>query len=549
MILPSEYQPPLPLERFILHEKPGDEAIPLDVLFVGAGPAGLAGAIRLAQLVRQDADSGGDLGEIEIGVLEKAETLGEHNLSGAVVNPAPFHALFPDLAADAFPFRAPVRGERVYWLGETGQRRLPTPREMRNHGHYVASICEIVRWLGERAEGLGVNLFTGFPAEALLMDEGKVIGVRTVPSGLDREGRPGSGYMPAGDVIASVTVLADGTRSALAQAYCRAQGIGSPNPQIFALGVKELWETKNPPQDVIHTMGWPLPNDAFGGSWLYPMGDDLVSLGLVVGLDYPQHTLDVHELTQRLKGHPLIRPHLEGGELVEWGAKTIPEGGLHSLPDRLHGDGLLMTGDAAGLVNVAALKGVHYAVQSGIYAAETIFGALKSKDTSSAALAAYDELLRQSFVYEDLRRTRNMRLAFKSGFYRGGIKASLMSATGGVFPGGRISTPSDADEQRSITPAAEFRPDGKLTLSKLDAVFRSGNATRDDVPSHLIVGDDVPPQVAEFYAHLCPAGVYERDGDRLVVNPPNCVDCKATDVLGPRWTPREGGSGPRYKRM
>jgi electron-transferring-flavoprotein dehydrogenase len=549
MILPSEYQPQLPLDRFILNEKPGDEAIPLDVLFVGAGPAGLAGAIRLAQLVRQDADNGGDLGEVEIGVLEKADTLGEHNLSGAVVNPGPFHTLFPDLAADAFPFRAPVRGETVYWLSETGQRRLPTPREMRNHGHYVASICEIVRWLGERAEELGVNVFTGFPAEALLMDEGKVIGVRTVPSGLDREGRPGSGYMPAGDLVASVTVLADGTRSALAQAYCRTRAIGSPNPQIYALGVKELWETKNPPHDVIHTMGWPLPNDAFGGSWLYPMGDDLVSLGLVVGLDYPRHSLDVHELTQRFKGHPLIRRHLEGGELVEWGAKTIPEGGLHSLPERLHGDGLLISGDAAGLVNVAALKGIHYAVQSGIYAAETIFGALKSKDTSSAVLAKYDELLRQSFVHEDLRRTRNMRLAFKSGFYRGGIKAWLMSVTGGVFPGGRIPTPSDAEEKRSITPATEFRPDGKTTLGKLDAVFRSGNATRDDVPSHLIVGDDVPPQVAEFYSHLCPAGVYERDGDQLVVNPPNCIDCKATDVLGPRWTPREGGSGPRYKRM
>jgi electron-transferring-flavoprotein dehydrogenase len=235
--------------------------------------------------------------------------------------------------------------------------------------------------------------------------------------------------------------------------------------------------------------------------------------------------------------------------LVEWGAKTIPEGGLHSLPERLHGDGLLISGDAAGLVNVAALKGIHYAVQSGIYAAETIFGALKSKDTSPADLAKYDELLRQSFVHEDLRRTRNMRLAFKSGFYRGGIKAWLMSVTGGVFPGGRIPTPSDAEEKRSITPATEFRPDGKTTLGKLDAVFRSGNATRDDVPSHLIVGDDVPPQVAEFYSHLCPAGVYERDGDQLVVNPPNCIDCKATDVLGPRWTPREGGSGPRYKRM
>jgi electron-transferring-flavoprotein dehydrogenase len=519
------------------------------VLFVGAGPAGLAGAIRLAQLVRQDAESGGGLGEVEIGVLEKADTLGEHNLSGAVVNPGPFRTLFPELAEEAFPFRTPVRGERVYWLGETGQRRLPTPREMRNHGHYVASICEIVRWLGEQAESLGVNLFTGFTAEGLLMEEGKVVGVRTVPSGLDREGKPGSGYMPAGDVTASVTVLADGTRSALAQAYCRSQGIGSTNPQIYALGVKELWETKNPPKDVIHTMGWPLPNDAFGGSWLYPMGDDLVSLGLVVGLDYPQHSLDVHELTQRFKSHPLIRPHLDGGELLEWGAKTIPEGGLHSLPERFHGDGLLITGDAAGLVNVAALKGIHNAVQSGIFAAETIFSALKAKDTSAKILAAYDEMLRQSFINEDLYRTRNMRLAFKSGFYTGGIKAWLMSVTGGIFPGGSLSTPSDADEARTITPAAEFRPDGKSTLSKLDAVFRSGNATRDDIPSHLVLGEDVPPEVAEFYAHLCPAGVYEREGDRLVVNPPNCIDCKATDILGPRWTPREGGSGPRYKRM
>jgi electron-transferring-flavoprotein dehydrogenase len=296
-------------------------------------------------------------------------------------------------------------------------------------------------------------------------------------------------------------------------------------------------------------MGWPLPSDVFGGAWLYPMGDNLASLGLVVGLDYPRSTLDVHVLLQKLKMHPLFHRYLEGGEMVEWGAKTIPEGGYFSIPERLHGDGLLIAGDAAGLVNVATLKGIHYAIQSGIFAARSIFEALKREDTSATSLASYDRALRSSYVFEDLRRTRNMRLAFKSGFWLGGLKAGLMSLTGGAFPAGRVEVKADVDEQRRAAPADEFRPDGQYTFSKLDAVFRSGNSTRDDVPSHLLVGEDVPGEVAEFYEHLCPAGVYEREGDRLVVNPPNCVDCKATDVLGPRWTPREGGSGPSYKRM
>jgi electron-transferring-flavoprotein dehydrogenase len=549
MFRPAQYQPVLPTERMISAEPPGDEAIPVDVLFVGAGPAGLAGAIRLAQLVRQDAEAGGTLGEIEIGVLEKAESLGEHNLSGAVVNPRPFRELFPGVADADLPFRRPVEQERVYWLSERGARRIPTPREMRNHGNHVASISEIVRWMGERAEELGVNIFTGFPAEALLVDGDRVAGVRTAPAGLDREGRPGSGFMPAGEVTASITVLADGTRSALTQAYLGWQSIGSRNPQIYALGVKEVWETRKPLDAVIHTLGWPLPRDAFGGSWLYPMADDLVSLGLVVGLDYAGHSLDVHELTQRFKSHPLVASCLEGGEMVEWGAKTIPEGGFHALPERLHGDGLLIAGDAAGLVNVAGLKGIHYAVQSGMLAAEAAFRALREGDASAKTLSAYDVALRASYVHDDLRRTRNMRLAFKSGFFAGGVKAWLMNLTGGAFPGAPIDSASDAEEPRRIVEAAPLQPDGKRSFSKLDAVFRSGNATRDDIPVHLIVGPDVPPEVAEFYEHLCPAGVYERDGDRLVVNAPNCVDCKATDVLGPRWTPREGGSGPRYKRM
>ena len=547
MIVPARYQPKLPTERIVLDEPPGDEATPLDVLFVGAGPAGLAGAIELARLVRADPA----LGPIEIGVLEKAGSLGEHNLSGAVVDPRPFRELFPDRADADFPFRGVVEHERVYVLGPRSARRIPAPPEMHNSGRFVASICEIVRWLGERAEELGVNVFTGFPAESLLVQQGTVVGVRTAASGLDRQGNPGSGYMPPSDLAARVTVLADGTRSALAQAWLERQGVRAPNPQIYALGVKELWETKRPLDAVIHTMGWPLPTDAFGGSFIYPMGEGLVSLGLVVGLDYRDASLDVHALLQRLKTHPLLRSLLEGGEMVEWGAKTIPEGGYHSLPSRLSGDGLLIVGDAAGLVNVASLKGIHYAMQSGMLAAQAIHAALKRSDTSAASLAAYDRALRESYVVRDLHRTRNMRLAFKSGFWLGGIKAGLMSLTGGAFPGARIPVSADADEPRRAPAHADdgLRPDGKLTFSKLDAVFRSGNATRDDIPSHLAIGPDISAEVAELYRHMCPAGVFERDGDRLVVNAPNCVDCKATDVLGPRWSPREGGSGPSYKRM
>ncbi len=546
---PADYQPPLPIDRFLVSEPSGEEAVPMDVLFVGAGPAGLAGAIELARLVRRDGEAGGTLGGLEIGVLEKAGSLGEHCLSGAVVNPAPFKELFPELAVGDLPFRGPAPRDRVYLLSEKGKTRLPTPPTMHNRSNYVASICEIVRWMGEQAEGLGVNVFTGFPADSLLVENGRVVGVRTTPVGLDRSGQPGSGYTPPTDVTARITVLCEGTRGSLTQAYLSSQGIRSPNPQIYALGVKELWQVKRPLQAIVHTLGWPLPRDAFGGSWIYPMADNLVSLGLVVGLDYRQTSLDVHVLLQRLKQHPLVAALLEGGELLEWGAKTIPEGGYHALPERMHGDGLLIAGDAAGLVDVPSLKGIHYAVASGIFAARTIYEALKSDDTSASGLSGYDAQVRDSFIGKDLYRTRNMRLAFKSGFYGGGLKAALMTLSGGALFGGRIAVEEDAEEAREVTPPETFNPDGQHTLSKVDAVFRSGNTTRDDIPSHLIVSEQVPPEVAELYAHMCPAGVYERDGDRLVVNAPNCIDCKATDVIGPRWTAREGGSGPSYKQM
>jgi electron-transferring-flavoprotein dehydrogenase len=499
--------------------------------------------------VKQDNENGGGLGDVNIAVLEKAESLGEHCLSGAVVNPLSLRALFPELTDTDLPFRRPVEHERVYVLSEKRVLRIPTPPTMQNHGNYIASICEIVRWLGAQAEALGINVFTGFPAASLLVAGDRVAGVRTTPSGLDRTGNPGSGFNPATDIVAKITALSEGTRGSLAQAYYEWQGIAGQNPQIYALGVKEIWETKQPLDALVHTLGWPLPPAAFGGSFMYPLEPNVIALGLVVGLDYENAHLDVHTLLQQMKTHSFFRKYLADGELVEWGAKTIPEGGYYSLPSRRHGNGIVILGDAAGFVEVASLKGIHYAIHSGIEAANTIFAALKKGDTSATALKRYDDAMNASYVVSDLHARRNMRLAFKSGFFMGGLKASLMTLTGGAFPGGKIETESDAAEPRTQAHTAPFTPDNQLTFRKLDAVFKSGNTTRDDIPSHLVIGADVPGEVAEFYSHVCPAGVYERVGDRLVVNAPNCIDCKATDVLGPRWTPREGGSGPRYRRM
>jgi electron-transferring-flavoprotein dehydrogenase len=407
----------------------------------------------------------------------------------------------------------------------------------------------MVRWLGGKAEELGVNLFAGFPADALLVEGSRVIGVRTTASGLDREGQPGEGYQEPTDLTARVTVLTEGTRGTLGQAWREWQRVTSPNPQIFALGVKEVWQVARPLDRIIHTLGWPLPRDAFGGTFVYPLGPNQIALGVVAGLDCPDVSFDAHGLLQQFKHHPLIEPLLDGGELLEWGAKTIPEGGWHSLPSRYSGDGLILAGDTLGLVDVPSLKGIHYAMQSGVFAARATFQALKAGDPSAAALGRYDAMVNESYIASDLRRTRNMRLAFKHGFYLGGAEAVLMTLTGGAFPGGRIAMHSDAEAPRTRDSGATFVPDNSLTFSKVDAVFKSGNATRDTIPSHLIVGKDVTGDVADWLSHICPAGVYERVGDELRVNPPNCVDCKATDDVGPRWTPREGGSGPKYRLM
>lgn len=551
-LVPSRYQPPLPIDRIIVGGPPGSDAVAMDVVFVGGGPAGFAGAIELARLVKRDNASGGSLGDVQIAVLEKARSLGEHNLSGAIVNPCAMRELFPDVAETEFPFRGLVHDERVYLLTSGRAIRIPTPPTMANRGSYIASLSEIVRWLGQQAESLGVNVFTGFPVDTLLTEGGRVIGVRTTASGLMRDLSHGSAYEPPEEIAARVTVLSEGTRGMLSEAYCEWQGITSENPQIFALGVKEIWETKQTLATVIHTLGWPLPKNTFGGSFIYPLAPNLIAMGLVVGMDYPDASLDVHVMLQRLKLHSLVRPLLEGGRMLEWGAKTIPEGGYYALRKRRSGDGVVIIGDAAGYVEVASLKGIHYAMQSGMFAARAIFDALKSSDTSAASLGAYDRSVDTSYIVSDLRKRRNMRLAFQdTNLYAGGIKAAMIALTDGIVFGRKIDSSADADVPRveGLAVLSPFTPDGTLTFNKLEANFRSGNATRDDIPSHLIVGADIPSAVADLYSHMCPAGVYERHGGKLTVNPSNCIDCKATDVIGPRWTPREGTSGPHYRLM
>jgi electron-transferring-flavoprotein dehydrogenase len=546
-LLPVAHQAGLPLEKLLIKDAPSSEAIEMDVIFVGAGPAGLAGAIELARLAKADPA----VGELQIAVLEKAGALGEHNLSGAAVNPRAFRELFPELQDKDFPFRQQVDKEAVYFLTATGAIRVPTPPTMHNVGNYTASLSEMTRWLGAKAEELGVNIFTGFPVDSLFVEGKTVKGVRTTPSGLDRDGVTKRGdYAEPTDLTAKVTVLSEGTRGPLGQAWREWQGVKSENPQIFALGVKEVWEVKKPLDRIIHTLGYPVPLDAFGGTFVYPYGPNKVAVGVVVGLDHHDPKLDAHVLLQKLKLHPLVKELLDGGTMIEWGAKTIPEGGWYSLGERNSGDGVILVGDTAGFVDVPSLKGIHYAMQSGIFAARAIFQALKKGETGAGALAPYDEMVAGSFIKSDMMKTRNMRLAFKDGFFVGAAKAGLMTVTGGRIPGGRISMHADAEAPRDGgTAATPFIPDNTITFSKLDAVFKSGNATRDTIPSHLIVGKDISAEVATFYEHLCPAGVYEREGETLRVNAPNCIDCKATDVLGPRWTPREAGSGPKYREM
>jgi electron-transferring-flavoprotein dehydrogenase len=488
------------------------------------------------------------------------------------VRPGPLR----QLVGKDFPSYGEVPGEAVYFLTRSRAWRIPTPPTMRNHGNVVVSLAELGSWLAEKAEAGGAMVLPETDAQQLLVEDGRVVGVRTGDKGRGRDGEQLARFEPGSDIRAGTTILCEGTAGHLTGAALSHFGLAAASPQVWALGVKEVWRVPRPLRRVVHTMGWPLRLGAryreFGGSFVYPMGDELVSLGLVVGLDYRDAALSVHDLLQELKTHPLVRGVLEGGERVGWGAKTIPEGGFVGLPRAFHAPGLLLCGDGVGLVNVPALKGIHYAVESGRLAAEA---------AASGELESYDRALRASFVWEELRPVRNMRQAFVGGFWRGSLSAGVATVTRGRVPFGDRPTERDAEQELFVTDRASRypAPDGRLTFDKLSSVFLSGNRTRDDQPSHIRVQTEAPRTLAEMWVRMCPAQVYEvagasggrgtgdkgggggdggdgADGGRVEgagadvvtvsVTPSNCVQCGAITAKGGRLTPPEGGSGPEY---
>jgi electron-transferring-flavoprotein dehydrogenase len=559
---PSDYPPPVKVNEFVAApEAAEDERIDVGVLFVGAGPAGLAGAIRLGQLLADDPATAEALGEVPIAVLEKGRVPGNHLLSGAVVNPMALRDLLPSTPIEQLRSFGPVRKESVYLMQPKFATRIPTPPPFHNKGNWIFSLSQLGRYLAEQAEELGAMVLPETDAQRLLVGGGAVRGVVTGHKGLDRDGQPMSNFEPGSEIHARATVLAEGTQGHLAGALAQRFGLRGRNPQIYSLGVKELWRVPRPLDRVIHTLGWPLRPRAkhgeSGGSFIYPMGEELVAIGFVVGLDYHDASLSPHDLLQQLKTHPHIRRLLEGGERIAWGAKTIPEGGLLSVPSRLSVPGAVLTGDSAGFVNVPKLKGIHYAMRSGMLAAEAIYDALRRGDDPAAAgaLDGYDRRVKDSHIWRDLHRVRNMRQALNRGLFVGGGLASAMDVTRGAFPGGSFRVHRDSEVPVAIEPREYPTPDGTLTFDKLSSVFLSGNRSRDDQPNHIRIQRRVPREVAQAWVAMCPAAVYEIDpadpGPTVDVKltPSNCVQCGAITAKGGRLTPPEGGSGPEYSQM
>ena len=563
MTKPADFPPPFsPREAIAQPTDPEDERIEVGILIVGAGPAGLACAIRLGQLFEEDPRTAERLGDVPVAVIEKGKQPGSHLLSGAVVNPRALRRLFKDRKRiDELPLHGPVHGESVYVLTQRTALPIPPPPTMRNEGNYLASLSQLGRFLADEAEGAGAMILPETSAAKLLVADGRVQGIRTGDKGRGRGGEELSNFEPGSDLVARVTVLAEGTQGHLTGAALDRFGLASEYPQTWELAVKEVWRVPKPLDRIVHTMGWPLRTAAkyreFGGSFIYPLGEGMLTIGMVVGLDYRDAALSVHDLLQELKTHPKIRRLLEGGERVEWGAKTIQSGGFLALPKRLHAPGLLLAGEGPGFVNVPTLKGIHYAIETGRLAAEAAYRALQRGEAPgrAGALASYDEAVRSSYVWRDLEEVRNMRQVFGRGFFVGGALASLMTLTKGRVPAGPIRTEPDTGHELFQTERAVRypAPDGKLVFDKLSSVFASGNRTRDDQPSHIRIQTSVPRALGELWERMCPAQVYEvgeAEGDgnvRVQVTPSNCVQCGAITAKGGRLTPPEGGSGPEYK--
>jgi electron-transferring-flavoprotein dehydrogenase len=559
---PSEFPPPVkPAEEFITAPTdPEEERIEVGIAIVGGGPAGLACAVKAGQLLEDDPELAEKLGEVPIAVIEKGKTPGAHLLSGANLRPSAMRELFPDLDPSEWPVYQEVTKDAVYLLTKRAALPLkPMPPNFRNHGNYVTSVAKLGRFLGEKAEEKGAYILSETSADKLLVSDRIVRGVRSGDKGRGKEGEELSNFEPGSDVVAKATVLAEGTLGHLTGAALDYFDLHGADPQRWELGVKEVWEVEKPLDRVIHTMGWPLRKRAkwneFGGSFIYPMGEDKVCIGMVIGLDNTDATLSCHDLLQELKTHPFVRKILKGGKRVAWGAKTIPSGGYWSMPRRLSVPGMVIAGDAAGMVNIPELKGIHYAMHAGIYAAEAIVDALKA---DSVNFEAYERKVKDSVIEDDLWRSRNMRQPFTKGFFVGGALASAMTITRGAFPNGHWRNEDDAEIEVEIGKAGERypKPDNKYIFDKLNSVFLSGNATRDDAPNHIRIQERVPREIAQTWVSMCPAQVYEIPEDQLEsgadvvdvhVTPSNCVQCGAITAKGGRLTLPEGGDGPLYQ--
>ena len=545
------------------------ETLEIDILIVGAGPAGLSAALRLAQIQKQ---RGGE--PLSVAILEKAREAGAHSLSGAILDPSALQELVPDFREKGAPLAAEVGAEHVYFLTQGAKVGLPIiPPPLRNHGNYLISLNAFVQWLTRQAEAEGVDFFSGFAGQDVLLDGRRVIGVRTGDRGVGRHGEQKGSFEPGVDILAKVTIFCDGVRGNLTKLLLRRLLLGrGRQPEQFAVGLKELWDV---PRDrigagtVMHTLGYPLKQEEFGGGFVYAMPEGRLSLGFVVGLDYRDPLFDPHTAFNQFKQHPLIAALLDGGQMVRYGAKALPEGGWNTIP-RLHMDGGLIAGDAGGFVNSMRLKGIHLAMRTGMLAAETAYESIKGGDTSEAALQAYQARIDASPVRAELYPVRNVHQAFGHGLLAGLAFSGLSILTGGRWPGRLKGHPG---HERMQTVAAYYggRPvnappaaiDRRLTFDKTTDVHYSGTAHDEDQPAHLLVHTEVcsticGPEYGHPCTRFCPANVYEiaRDADgspRLQINASNCVHCKTCDIMDPyaviTWVSPEGGGGPQYNGM
>lgn len=569
-VVPADFPPPVDVgKEFVKQGLDGeDDRIEIGVAIVGGGTAGLACANRLLQLLAADPETMEKLGEVPVAVVEKAKTCGGHNLSGAVMRPGPLQELFPDLSREqwrqeGFAF-GEVKKEAIYVLpnGRT-KVRIPPPPPLRNHGNEVISVSSLCRYMQAQAEEAGAYLLTETAATRLVVSGGAVVGVRSGDKGRGRDGEELGNFEPGTDIAAKATVLAEGCWGHLTDAVVGEFRLDEGRePPTWELGVKEIWKVKKPLDRVIHTVaGWPLKVSAkyhqIGGSWIYPMkdektGEDLVSIGWVLDLDYADATSSAHDFLQQFKTHPMVREILEGGERVSWGAKAIPASGYWGIP-KLSAPGAVLVGDSAGMMNLAALKGIHYAIKSGILAAEAIYEGLKAGGND---FSAYEQAVEDSMIGKELYEQRNTRQPFQKGLIKGGPLVNLMIATKGRFPGGRWKIERNDAQPMFVGDSKDGypQPDGKYTFDKLSSVFITGNATRDDAPNHIRVQKRVPREIAETWKWMCPAGVYEIPDDApetgdvdVIVNYTNCIQCGAITAKGGRLTTPEGGDGPLYQ--